>query len=59
MKILLRILFLAVILLASFSPIAGAHKLQPAYMEIREKSTGTFNILWKSPLADEHLSAVT
>jgi hydrogenase/urease accessory protein HupE len=50
MKILLRILFLAALLLASFLPIVEAHKLQPAYLEISEQNTGTFTILWKRPL---------
>jgi hydrogenase/urease accessory protein HupE len=50
MKSLLHTFFLLVILLASFSSNVAAHKLQPAYLEINEQATGTYNILWKRPL---------
>jgi len=50
MKIILHIVFLTTLLLAAFSSSVDAHKLQPAYLEINEQTTGTFNILWKRPL---------
>jgi hypothetical protein len=33
-----------------FSTSVEAHRLQPAYLEINEQTTGTFNVLWKRPL---------
>ena len=51
MKALLHIVFLTTLFLAAFSTSVEAHRLQPAYLEITEQNTGTFNILWKRPLA--------
>ena len=50
MKSLQYTFFLLVLLLTPFSTNVAAHKLQPAYLEINEQTTGTFNILWKRPL---------
>jgi hydrogenase/urease accessory protein HupE len=50
MKSLKHTFFLLFLLLAPFSSNVEAHKLQPAYLEINEQTTGTFNILWKRPL---------
>ena len=50
MKGLFKIMCLAVLFFASFASHVEAHKLQPAYLEITEQNTGTFNILWKRPL---------
>ena len=50
MKQLLSILVLIVILLFPFLPDAYGHRLEPAYLEINEESSGKFNILWKRPL---------
>jgi hypothetical protein len=50
MKRLFIIIVYTVILLASFASQAFAHRLQPAYLEINEQTTGKFNILWKRPL---------
>ena len=50
MKIIFHIVFLTALLLAAFSTSVEAHRLQPAYLEINEQTTGTFNILWKRPL---------
>ena len=50
MKRLLIIIMYTFILLGSFASQAFAHRLQPAYLEISEQNTGTFNILWKRPL---------
>ena len=44
------ILLLFLVLLVS-STTALAHRLQPAYLEISEQNAGTFNVLWKRPLA--------
>jgi hydrogenase/urease accessory protein HupE len=52
MKGLRHTFFLLVILLVPFSSNVAAHKLQPAYLEINEQSTGKYNILWKRPLVD-------
>ena len=49
MTILLK-LSLVIILLVFFMPMAKAHKLEPAYLEINEQSAGKFSILWKKPL---------
>lgn len=43
-------LLLAVLMLGAFSLPAQAHKLQPAYLELSEQGSGTFNVLWKRPL---------
>ena len=48
MKYIIILIFL---ILATFTSNALAHKLQPAYLEINEQNPGTFNILWKRPLA--------
>ena len=50
MKGALHTFFLLVLLLGSFTSNVEAHKLQPAYLEINEQTTGTFKILWKRPL---------
>ena len=50
MRQLLSILLLILILLVPFIPNADAHRLEPAYLEINEQSSGSFNILWKRPL---------
>jgi hydrogenase/urease accessory protein HupE len=49
MKRLLNIILLAVLLFTSFTATADAHRLQPAYLEINEQTTGKFSILWKRP----------
>ncbi len=43
-------ILLAVLILGVFSVPARAHKLQPAYLEISEQGSGSFNVLWKRPL---------
>lgn len=50
MNSLIRLLFLILLLLGSLAVQVEAHKLQPAYLEINEQNTGTYNILWKRPL---------
>jgi len=50
MKRLITILLPLILLLIVLTVSAGAHRLQPAYLEIREQSTGKFSILWKRPL---------
>jgi len=49
MKRLLPIVFLIIILFFSITPKIEAHRLQPAYLEINEQTTGKFSILWKRP----------
>lgn len=48
-KTFLPILFLIAFLLVALAPNVYAHRLQPAYLEINEQSTGKFSILWKRP----------
>ena len=43
-------LLLAVLILGTLSVPAEAHRLQPAYLELSEQGSGTFNVLWKRPL---------
>lgn len=49
MKRIFNIIFLTILLLTSFTVTVDAHRLQPAYLEINEQSTGKFSILWKRP----------
>ena len=49
MKRLINIIILIVLLVASLSPTADAHRLQPAYLEINEQTAGKYSILWKRP----------
>jgi hydrogenase/urease accessory protein HupE len=49
MKCIFNLIFLALLLLTSFSVTVEAHRLQPAYLEINEQSAGKFSILWKRP----------
>ena len=51
MSRIFNMILLTVLLLASSAVTVDAHRLQPAYLEINEQTTGTFNILWKRPLA--------
>ncbi len=44
-----NIFIFIVLLIAAFSTIADAHRLQPAYLEINEQNAGKFSILWKRP----------
>ncbi len=49
MKRLFNIILLTVLFLTSFTVNVEAHRLQPAYLEISEQSSGKFSILWKVP----------
>jgi hypothetical protein len=44
---------LAALALALLSPPAHAHEVRPAYLELREASPGTFDVLWKTPMRGE------
>jgi hydrogenase/urease accessory protein HupE len=46
-----NIFLFIVLIIASFTQTANAHRLQPAYLEINEQSAGKFSILWKRPFA--------
>jgi len=50
MKNILPVMLLAVLILGAFPLPVQAHKLQPAYLEISEQGSGSFNVLWKRPL---------
>ncbi len=41
--------FLALACFLGFSPTATAHELRPAYLEIRQASEQTFDVVWKVP----------
>lgn len=41
--------FFIVVLLFLVAPIAFAHEVRPAYLEITEESPGEFGVLWKTP----------
>lgn len=43
------VFILAALLLTLFAVTVEAHKLEPAYLEINEQSSGKFSILWKRP----------
>ena len=45
---MLRVLFVFALLAGLFSP-ASAHEVRPAYLDIREVETGTYDFLWKTP----------
>ena len=49
MKRIFDIIFIATLLLTSLTVTVDAHRLQPAYLEINEQSSGKFSILWKRP----------
>ena len=49
MKRLARIFLPFIILFILLTVTVEAHKLQPAYLEFNEQSTGKFSILWKRP----------
>lgn len=49
MKRLFNIILFTVLFLTSFTVKVEAHRLQPAYLEISEQSSGKFSILWKVP----------
>jgi hypothetical protein len=46
---MVNILLFTVSMLVTFTATAEAHRLQPAYLEINEQSSGKFSILWKRP----------
>ena len=46
---LIGIFLFIVLIFVSFIPIADAHRLQPAYLEVNEQSAGKFSVLWKRP----------
>ncbi len=55
MNRIFNMMLLTALLLTSLTVTVDAHRLQPAYLEINEQTTGTFNILWKRPLAGSRL----
>ena len=52
-----RLLFLLAVS-GAFASIAGAHEVRPAYLELRETTPDTYDILWKVPArgGDERLA---
>jgi len=47
--------FITTLLLTSFISAADVNRLQPAYLEISEQSSGKFSMLWKKPFASSKL----
>lgn len=50
-------LLLLLLLLAAFP--AGGHELRPAYLELREGDTGTFQVSWKTPMRGDRRLALS
>ncbi len=48
MKRIFKIFYINVLLLTSFTVIADAHRLQPAYLEINEQSAGIQHLMEKT-----------
>jgi len=46
---------LIVVLLATFAPGVFAHEVRPAYLELRQTGTETYDVLWKVPAAGEDM----
>ncbi len=44
-----HIIIVIILSLTIFTANVEAHRLQPAYLEINEQTTGKFSILWKRP----------
>jgi len=51
----MRRVFLALVLLACIATTAFAHEVRPAYLELRERATDTYDVLWKVPAGGESL----
>lgn len=51
-----RVLLSCATLLLAFA--AAAHEIRPAYLELREKSSGDLDILWKQPTSGETMLAI-
>src|SRR5437870_3207757 len=47
-----RAVLLLLALLELSASIAHAHELQPAYLELRQTSAESFNLLWKVPVRE-------
>jgi len=47
--------FILLILLITFAPAAFAHEVRPAYLELRQTGTDTYDVLWKVPGKGENL----
>jgi hydrogenase/urease accessory protein HupE len=45
----------AILLLFGFCPGAVAHEVRPAYLQLRETSPGTYEVLWKVPARGDNL----
>ena len=42
-------ILISLVLLIAFSPGAFAHEMRPAYLELRQTGTETYDVLWKVP----------
>lgn len=47
-KIVFRIAFLSIFIFGAFE--LHAHEIRPAYLEVKETTTGSYNVLWKIPM---------
>ena len=39
----------------SSSPCASAHEVRPAYLELRQTATDTYDVLWKVPARGDNM----
>jgi hypothetical protein len=46
---LVRRLFFCLAMFAGLAPTVFAHEIRPAFLQIRELETGTYDFLWKTP----------
>jgi len=47
--------FILLILLITFAPATFAHEMRPAYLELRQTATDTYDVLWKVPGKGDNL----
>ncbi|MBV8211359.1 MAG: HupE/UreJ family protein [Burkholderiaceae bacterium] len=50
-----RALLSLLVLLGAFSSSANAHEMRPAYLELRQTSSSTYDLLWKVPGRGENM----
>jgi hydrogenase/urease accessory protein HupE len=46
----MRSLFLSIIVALAWTPSGWTHEARPAYLEIKETASGTYNVLWRTPI---------
>ena len=48
-----RALVVVLAVMCALAPVATAHELRPAYLELRETAPGEYDVLWKTPMVGE------